>query len=361
MNQTQIDLLTILSAVLFDTRQPMPELSPELKKEARAQAVYSLLPLEKDALRTKIFADNIRLQEESRELHDILTEAQIPYVILKGWASARYYPEPLSRTGGDVDFLIRESDFPQATALLTDHGFKAGKDDGMSHVALTRPPRTHWEMHRHPNGAGESTEKYFAALPDAARSVDGMRLPSDFHHCLVLLCHTASHLTKEGLGLRHLCDWAVFAYRVDVSQWEAELKDCGLWQLAKTLSQLCAAYLQLPERSWFGSDEKNILPALMEDIFTAGNFGRKDADRYRQIKYVADGEHRVEQGNAIVQAWGALNRKATAQNKTRLAVLADYAGMLLRGERKIDTLHTLSEAEKRRELYRALRLYQRES
>lgn len=35
-------------------------------------------------------------------------------------------------------------------------------------------------------------------------------LPSPFHHGLIILLHTCHHMTGEGIGLRHLCDWAVF-------------------------------------------------------------------------------------------------------------------------------------------------------
>lgn len=360
MDKTQTDLLTILATALFGAELSQPEITPELKKEARIQSVYSLLPLEKDARRSFIFASNIRLQWEHRELHALLTDAGIPYVTLKGWASARFYPEPLCRTAGDVDFLIRESDFPRAAELLIAQGFTAGADDGIGHVAFQRQPDSYWEMHRRPNGAAESTEKYFATLLDEAQTADGIFVPSDFHHCLVLLCHTASHLTKEGVGLRHLCDWAVFVNRVDVSQWEAELKDCGLWQLAKTLSQLCSRYLGLPPQEWFGRGDPAILAALMDDILAAGNFGRKDADRYRQIKYVADGESKIAKKSSVSQGWEALSRKAAARKTSRAAVLADYVGMLLKGERKIDTPETLSAAAKRRAIYRELRLYERE-
>ena len=349
-----------MSSVLFDPSLRIPELTPALKKEARAQTVYSLLPLQNDALRLRVLSRNVRLQAEHMELHTLLSEAQIPYVILKGWASARYYPEALCRTLGDVDFLLRERDFPKVTELLQDQGFTAKKDDGSTHVAFSRPGGSHWEMHRRPNGSVEATDPFFSTLLEEARFEDGMMLPSDFHHCLVLLCHTASHLTKEGLGLRHICDWAVFVEQVDVSQWERQLKDCGLWRFAKILSLLCAEYLHLPYQPWFGTDESAVLPTLMEDIFAAGNFGRKDADRYRQIKYVANSEHRIEKSSTIRQGWEALKRKAEVQQKSRASVLADYAGMLLRGERRADNVKTLSEAKKRRALYRELGLFERE-
>ena len=58
-------------------------------------------------------------------------------------------------------------------------------------------------------------------------------MPSHFHHGLNLLLHTNQHLLGEGLGLRHLCDWAVFAAGFSDEEFrelfEEKLKavDCG--------------------------------------------------------------------------------------------------------------------------------------
>ena len=43
MDKTQTDLLTILATALFGAELPLPEITPELKKEARIQSVDSFL------------------------------------------------------------------------------------------------------------------------------------------------------------------------------------------------------------------------------------------------------------------------------------------------------------------------------
>ena len=179
-----------------------------------------------------IVARNARNTNEHRQVHQLMTDNGIPYVILKGYASASYYAQPALRTMGDVDFLIHEDDWVKATEIVTAAGFKSKPDDGGIHVAFHRAPRSTWEMHRGINGANDKVNRYLTTMIEDAHEQDGMMLPSDFHHCLVLLCHTASHLTAEGVGLRHLCDWAVFAHKVDVGRWEAELTDCGLYRFA---------------------------------------------------------------------------------------------------------------------------------
>ena len=49
-----------------------------------------------------------------QHLAEMMDSAGIPYVILKGCASARYYPEPLDRQMGDVDFLVDPGDLEAA-------------------------------------------------------------------------------------------------------------------------------------------------------------------------------------------------------------------------------------------------------
>ena len=42
-----------------------------------------------------------------------------------------------------------------------------------------------------------------------------VRVPSDFHHGLVMLLHLSSHLMGAGIGIRHLCDWALFLNSIE--------------------------------------------------------------------------------------------------------------------------------------------------
>lgn len=62
------------------------------------------------------------------------------------------------------------------------------------------------------------------------------------------------HLLGEGIGLRHLCDWAVFADSLKEKEFrslfETKLKSIGLWKFACILSQVCYKYLHCHNLSW---------------------------------------------------------------------------------------------------------------
>lgn len=354
----------------------------DLLSEAGAQSVFPLVsqalqrscPAEAAELNRLTFphiASNMRISYEHLQLHRLMGENSVPYVVLKGAASASYYPEPVLREMGDVDFLVREADFERAGSVLKSSGFEPVKDTGGNHVAYHKGPDSVWELHRGINGipggeAGHAIKGYLDTIIDTAvdcRCGDGfIRVPDAFHHCLVLLLHTAGHLTAEGIGLRHLCDWAVFAGKVDISQWRDELKVCGLWRFAQILTQVSVKYLGLPSQPWAVEDceaDEALLEGLIADIFTAGNFGHKDADRYRQIKYVSNrGEHTVDKKSPLKQVISTVRRKAEAEKKSGMKVILDYVGIVLRGERRIDTSGTLKAAAERKKLYSEFRLFE---
>lgn len=91
---------------------------------------------------------------EHGELHELMTANNMPYVAMKGLASAMYYPEPNLRSMGDVDFLVYPEDLKKAGKLLESARFTIdhGEEEESKHIAYHRPPMSVWEMHRNVNG-----------------------------------------------------------------------------------------------------------------------------------------------------------------------------------------------------------------
>jgi len=86
-------------------------------------AIQDKLPADQKKLWEKTFyqfvTSGIQVSYEHTEVHNLLTEHNIPYVILNVNVSASYYPNPLLRTMGDVDFLADEHDLERAGKLQT--------------------------------------------------------------------------------------------------------------------------------------------------------------------------------------------------------------------------------------------------
>lgn len=410
MNNVQSLLLRIIGAALFGGDMPAVDeqyIEP-LLKESKSQAVYSLLFNTLESQIKSVLSGEKAEQysemnlmhaiactrnfDEHGELHELMTSCQIPYVVIKGLASAMYYPEPSLRNMGDVDFLVDSSDMTRAGNVLEQAGFAidhGDEDDGI-HVAYTRPPMSIWEMHRSVNGvpSGEIGELIEAEIgrtieTAAETTCDGVlcRVPDRFHHGLIMLLHTASHLTSEGVGLRHLCDWVVFVSDLSDAEFreifEKKLKEFGLWKFAQVLTLLGIKYLGAPKRVWAieAIERKSVsfeqLESLMNDILSGGNFGFKDMNRYREIKYISDrGERTVSSDGIIKQGFRTLNKKVFEDYKTidkhrfllpigYLAEGGKYFGLLITGKRKSSgTKQMLREAAQRKKVYSSLRLFE---
>lgn len=410
MNDVHSLLLQVISAALFGKKAPdvaVDQLMP-LIDESKAQAVYPLVFSVLDSqlqekLRPEQYANcnegffryaiaGTQNFSEHGELHELMTANELPYVAMKGLASAMYYPEPNLRSMGDVDFLVNTEDLERAGKLLEQAGFVVdhGEEEDSKHIAYTRPPISIWEMHRSINGIPDNAvgSKIQAEMDRTIETgklvnVDGVtcRLPDKLHHGLIMLLHTASHLTSEGVGLRHLCDWVVFESSLNDMEFrgifEKKLKDFGLWRFAQILTLLGINYLGAPKRVWAleavesRKVDDSTLEGLMNDILSGGNFGTKDMNRYREIKYISDrGEHTVSSGGIIRQGFRTLNHKVYADYKTiakhkvflpigYIAEGGKYIGLLITGKRKSSgTKQMLKEAAERKRIYSSLKLFQ---
>lgn len=409
MNEVQDLLLKTVGAAIFGRKAPnvCAEHIEPLLRESRAQAVFPMVfsllegqtkgavSPEKYAKYSELFLRHsiagTQNFAEHGELHELMTANDIPYVAMKGLASAIYYPDPTLRSTGDVDFLVEKENVSNSGKLLESIGFAVdhGDEDDGIHIAYTRPPMSIWEMHRTVNGIPENEvgariqEEMDKAIATAELiEIDGVtcRIPDKLHHGLIMLLHTASHLTSEGVGLRHLCDWVVFASALSEADFrtifEKKLKAFGLWRFAQALTLLGIRYLGAPKRVWAlqAHESKKLddkqLEGLMNDILSGGNFGTKDMNRYREIKYISDrGEHTVSSGGIVRQGFRTLNRKVYADYKTierhkallPIGYIAEggrYIGLILTSKRKSSgTKRMLQEAAERKRIYSSLELF----
>lgn len=410
MDDVQRLLLKAVGAALFGRKTPrIGEVMPgDLLRESQAQAVYPLVfSVLDEQLEERMIAEQYaacsnlflaysvagtRNFDEHSELHELMTAHEIPYVVMKGISSARYYPDPSLRTAGDVDFLVNGDDLHQAGKLLEGIGFAVdhGNEDDEVHITYMRQPTSVWELHRSFNGipGGETGEKICREIGKAISRAETAeicgavcRVPDRFRHGLILLLHTASHLTSEGVGLRHLCDWVVFASSMSDAEFreifEKRLRAYGLWHFAQVLTLIGIRYLGAPKRVWpmetleSKKVSDDVIDGLMDDILSGGNFGTKDGNRYREIKYISDrGERTVSSGGILRQGFRTLNNKVFADHKTiekhrillpfgYLAEGGKYLGLLLTGKRKnTGTTKMLKEAAERKKIYASLHLFE---
>lgn len=397
LTTTELQLLSLLSNALFSNDTISLENADwtAIEKEALQQAVLptafsnsKIIPanVKERVIKniTHILANNMTVNYNHVYTNELMSEHRIPYVILKGYASAYYYPNPILRSMGDVDFLVPLERFEEAKHILEEEGFIGNKENHICHIAYRRDG-DHLELHFAPAGmpegrAGETAHHYMEDVFSTATEIEldeGILLiPDAFHHGLILLLHTCHHMTGEGVGLRHLCDWAVFANHFSseefVSIFKDKLQAIGIWRFAQILTQLSSAYLGMPEKEWAMENiDQNLLKAMICDIFDGGNFGHKDEDRGQQTMIISS---RAKNGvgntsmfkqfvlsinNIIYLKWPLSRKWKILLPVGWLFYCARYAVKIALGKRrKISAAKMIAGASERRGIYKELHLFE---
>lgn len=332
---------------------------------------------------------NARSHALHTELHGLLTAHGVSYCMLKGAVSAYYYPEPSLRCMGDVDFYIHPSDIRSVCALMTANGFEIHDRGHPHHMTAYRQKHTyelHFEMPGIPDGpAGEVIRRYQATLceesvPTETEQATFVR-PSDFHHGLIMLLHMQQHLLNEGIGLRHLCDWAVFVDCLDRPESDAfarlfrdRLEAAGLWRFACLVSLACERAVGLPHRDWMGgnTDDYRLADELLADFLAGGNFGVMDTGHRRVYAgQLVAGRDRsslhdsgVKNGVKAVNDWIRRHWKAAARWPVLLPFgwvwfTARRFALVISGKRKrIKPMASIKDGRERQRLYRNLHLFE---
>ncbi len=314
-------------------------------------------------------------------IHRLLTEAGIDYTIIKGFACSLYYPDPLTRWLGDVDFLVDPCDEEKTVKVLGDKGFTEISTIGESHRVFSYKG-CRYELHTEPAGIpsgemGEVVKGYLSDTITTAKSqatVFGqLNVPDEFHHGLIILLHMSHHLNGEGIGLRHLCDWAVFVGALGIEKFkemfEMPLKDMGLWHFALVLTEVCCEYLGCGISCFDDEDLSEIAAEFLCDLFEGGNLGQKSDNRAHEALVLSSEKpdnsyikNLFESANRIVyKNWGFC-RKVKILLPVGWAFFGTrYAFRSLKGERPhIDLKEIKEEAVKRKDLYSRLQIFIKE-
>ncbi len=392
ITKEQLVLLNLLSNNIFGTDKKIPKNinCEELLKEAKSQAVTAIICNNKKlfsqpdgTLVLRHVAANSQVFANHTLVHNILTDVGIPYTVLKGAASAYYYPEPILRAMGDVDFLVKKQDIERATEVLKQHGFTSWEENHICHIVFTKD-KIHLEMHFEPAGlpngeAGVIAREYINDMIERSTLVKNDPCtfvnPDKFHHGFIMLLHMQHHLLSEGIGLRHLCDWAVFVNSFKNSEFEElfeeKLKKVGLWKFAKMISLTAHISIGLPYQNFMGKD-KDFAEALLVDILTGGNFGAKDESRKGEGLFISNRGKDGVKHSRPVQFILSLNQIVYSQweitKKIKILLPIGWIYFCIRrifresiGMRKKTEIKKIYiNSKNRKELYKQLKLFETE-
>ena len=309
-----------------------------------------------------------------------LEEQQQQYVILKGEAAAAYYPKPGLRHLGDVDFMVPRECVEQTVEKLKAQGFTHSCEEDDYHQVLFRDGEN-LEIHIEPagmpgDGKKEHIESFMETLYENRLRVEtpsgAFYAPAHAHHGLILLLHMQHHMWGQGLGLRHIMDWACYVNQTaQCAFWTKQLLPLldavGLKFYCAVVTKMCSLYLGTACPSWASVAPEKLCRQLMEDSLAGGNFGRKDQDRRRSASMLPQEKQEEKYGkNRLL--WKTLRQSAVNRHPKLekrpvrrflyMSLKVLRFGVLRLFGKRTSIIKAADCADRRRAIYEKLRIFE---
>lgn len=218
-------------------------------------------------------------------------------VLLKGQAFAANYPYPLHRQCGDIDVYFKRREdcrvaVEWASRIDTAAAESAENGRDYKHFAFSLAGdvvELHYFMcvfgnRRLQQRLQTIIDKEFADDAPCYVEIGGERIETVPSTLSVLhqLMHISHHLLEAGIGLRQICDLALFLDEhdgeIDRSRLNGYLKDLELTEVAQSLGCIMVHQLGLrAEKLPFGMSDR-YAHFILNEIFEGGNFGKKKTE-----------------------------------------------------------------------------------
>ena len=196
-----------LVGVLFDGIKKLPAEHVGMKKELLLQWMAESQMLEKA---------NVRLNDAAIQVSEWFRKKGFRTCILKGQGNALLYPNPYSRTPGDIDIWVEGGD---KLVISFVRSIFPHKKACYHHIEFPSYKGVEVEVHYRPSFLlcfwhNRKLQKYYERVKDEQFSHRVMlgeqgeiAIPTVEFNLIFQLTHIFSHLMNEGIGLRQLVDY----------------------------------------------------------------------------------------------------------------------------------------------------------
>ena len=236
----------------------------------------------------QIRRQNRKVNLVASKLFSMLREDGLRCCVLKGQGNALMYPNPYSRTPGDMDVWVNTSR-EQITEYAKKH-FKLGDDIRYHHIE-TSVDGVPVELHFFPcimNNPiyNARLQKWFkrnadlqcsnvVSLPDG---IGEIAIPTTAFNVIYQLTHLYHHFFDEGIGMRQIIDYYYVVNNDELlvirDTLQRELKYLELWKFAGAVMFVLHEVLGLPEEKMIAPMDEKRGKLLLAEILNGGNFGR---------------------------------------------------------------------------------------
>ena len=243
----------------------------------------------------QIRRQNMKVNAVASKLFSMLREDGMRCCVLKGQGNALMYPNPYSRTPGDIDVWIDAS--RERILEYAQKKFELGDDIRLQHLE-TSLDGVPVELHFFPCSMNNilyhaRLQKWFrknadlqcshiVGLPDGTGDI---AIPTSSFNVVYQLTHLYHHFFDEGIGMRQIIDY----YYVVISDYllvindeslgirdtlQRELKHLGLWKFAGAVMYVLHETLGLSEEKMIAPMDEKRGKLLLAEILNGGNFGK---------------------------------------------------------------------------------------
>lgn len=228
------------------------------------------------------------MNETAHSIYERLSNDGFRCFVLKGQGNAIMYPNPYSRTPGDVDLLLcadrktingyldshfniesknlQHAEFEYHGACVEAHYFPAYMNNMFYNRRLQRWFRKYNDLQC----------SNIVELPDGAGNI---AVPTSSYNVIFQLCHLYEHFFDEGIGMRQMIDYyyVVSMFSTDCVMFtslQRELKHLGLWKFARAVMYVLHEVLALAEEKMIAPMDRKRGQLLLAEIIDGGNFGK---------------------------------------------------------------------------------------
>ena len=237
----------------------------------------------------QIRRQNRKVNAVASKLYSMLRGDGLRCCILKGQGNALMYPNPYSRTPGDIDVWIDAS--RERIMEYTQKKFELGDDIRLQHLETSldgvpvelhffpcsmNNPIYHARLQKWFRRNADLQCSHIVGLPDGAGDI---AIPTSAFNVVYQLCHLYHHFFDEGIGMRQIIDYYYVVSMLNVNcemlTWlPKDLKHLGLWKFAGAVMYVLHEVLGLSEEKMIAPMDEKRGKLLLAEILNGGNFGQ---------------------------------------------------------------------------------------
>jgi len=204
---------------------------------------------------------------------------KIDHIYLKGSSIKEAYPKTYMRSMGDIDVLVRESDFDNANRVLMENGFIMDSQGPVHNVFFFGDIEV--ELHRKLIQEVDKQEfTILANIWDYSHLINDTNWSIDTEYEIIyLLYHIRKHLLSSGVGLRNILDIGIYLKHFTSMSFEVlrtGLESTGLTRLYSNILMFNEKYLDIDLSKYYFEDiefNEDLFESFTEYIIRSGVHG----------------------------------------------------------------------------------------